>query len=290
VESLKMIAVLPFENLGPAEDEYFADGLSDEIASRLSAISSIGVISRTSTIQFKKTQKTLPVVARELGVEYILEGTVRWVKTGNVQRLRITPQLIQVSGDRHLWADNFDRTLDDIFSVQTEIANRVVDALGLVLREGEKGIVEAIPTRNLDAYQAYLRGAYAGSSLADKNSMRTAIEMYERAVTLDSTFAMAYAMLAYTHLGYYWWGMTVRRSGSRRPSRHSTGPFPSADLPQAYRYSVCITTGVSETTRGHCRPSKSGRGLPKRMVFATRLHPGDSEIRGSVGNQEGLHA
>ena len=135
---LTMIAVLPFENLGPAEDGYFADGLTDEITSRLSAVSSLGVVSRTSSMQYKKTSKTLPVIASELGVEYILEGTVRWVKTPTGHRIRITPQLIQVSGDRHLWADNIDRSLDDVFAVQTEIANRVVDALGIVLREANR--------------------------------------------------------------------------------------------------------------------------------------------------------
>lgn len=102
VSRLKMIAVLPFENLGAAEDESFADGLTEEITSRLSSISKLGVISRTSSIQYKKTSKTLPVVARELGVDYILEGTIRWVKTGGSQRIRITPQLIKVSGDVHL--------------------------------------------------------------------------------------------------------------------------------------------------------------------------------------------
>ncbi len=202
---LKMIAVLPFENLGPAEDESFADGLTEEITSRLASVSRLGVISRTSSIQYKKTSKTLPVVAKELGVEYILEGTIRWVKTGGTQRIRITPQLIKVSGDVHLWADNIDRTLDDIFAVQTEIATRVVKSLDIALGEGEKRSIEAIPTRNLDAYQAYVRGL-PFSRRNERPSIEMAIEMFRRAIELDSTFALAYARLSYAHLVYFWMG------------------------------------------------------------------------------------
>ena len=190
-----MIAVLPFENLGPAEDEYFADGLTDEIISRLGSISKLGVISRTSSIQYKKTSKTLPVVAKELGVDYILEGTIRWMKTGGIERIRITPQLIKVSGDVHLWADNMDRTLDDIFRIQTEIATHVIDALGVVLREDEQGTITAIPTKNIEAYQAFLRGIASGPGY-EKNNTRIAIEMFKRAVSLDTTFALAYCKLS----------------------------------------------------------------------------------------------
>ena len=231
---LKMIAVLPFENLGPAEDEYFADGLTDEITSRLSVISSLGVISRTSAVQYKKTQKRLPVIASELGVDYVLEGTIRCVKEGGSQRLRITPQLIQVSGDRHLWADNIDRTLDDIFRVQTEIATQVVHALGIVLREGDKGIIEAIPTNNLEAYQAYLRGKSSGSDYVRSNT-RTAIEMYQRAVTLDTTFALAYACLASAHLRYYWEGYDRTRERLATAKQALDRAFAlQPDLPEAF--------------------------------------------------------
>jgi eukaryotic-like serine/threonine-protein kinase len=275
VPRLKMIAVLPFENLGPTEDEYFADGLTEEISSRLSAISGLGVISRTSTIQYKRTQKTLPAIASELGVDYVLEGTVRWVKTGPRQRLRITPQLIQVSGDRHLWADNIDRTLDDIFSVQTEIATRVVDALGIVLRASEKGVVEAIPTRNLDAYQAYLRGKSAVSRLSDKNSVRTAIEMYERAVTLDSTFALAYVALAYAHLGYSWWGhdrTPERITFAKRALDRAFALQP--DLPEAYgALSLYYYWGFRDYDKALQALQKAEEGLPNSsMILANRAY------------------
>jgi serine/threonine protein kinase/tetratricopeptide (TPR) repeat protein len=202
---LKMIAVLPFENLGTAEDEYFADGLTDVIISHLSSVSRLGVISRTSSMQYKRTSKSLPVVAKELGVDYILEGTIQWVKTAGNQRIRITPQLIKVSGDVHLWADDIDRTIDDIFAVQTEIATRVVKSLDIALGESERRTVEAIPTKNLEAYQAYLRGLSL-SHRYERSNMKTAIEMFQRAVALDSTFALAYARLSRAHLNYFWEG------------------------------------------------------------------------------------
>ena len=230
---LKMIAVLPFENLGSAEDEYFADGLTDEITSRLSSISTLGVISRTSSIQYKKTSKTLPVVAKELGVDYILEGTIRWVKTGGSQRIRITPQLIKVSGDVHLWADNIDRNLDDIFAVQTEIATQVVKSLDIVLADGEKRVIAGIPTKNLDAYQAYLRGRSFGGT--EGPQIRMAIEMFERAVELDSTFALAHAALSYAHLMCYWHGLDRTKERLSVAKRYLDRAFAlQADLPEAF--------------------------------------------------------
>ena len=231
---LKMIAVLPFENLGPAGDESFADGLTEEITSRLSSVSRLGVISRTSSIQYKKTSKTLPVVAKELGVDYVLEGTIRWVKTGSNQRIRITPQLIKVAGDVHLWADNIDRTLDDIFAVQTEIATQVVKALNIVLSESEKRVIEAIPTKNLEAYQAYLRGL-SFTRREERPNVKMAIEMFHRAVQLDSTFALAYARLSYSHLSYYWYGYdrTQERLSAAKKALDRAFAL-QGDLPEAY--------------------------------------------------------
>jgi TolB-like protein/tetratricopeptide (TPR) repeat protein len=229
----KMIAVLPFENLGPAEDEYFAEGLTEEITSRLSAISSLGVISRTSAMQYKKTQKTLPVIAGELGVDYVLEGTVRWTKTAKGQRLRITPQLIEVAGDRHLWADNLDRNVGDIFIIQTEIANRVVEVLGIVLLGNEKGAIEAIPTKNIDAYKAFLQAG--ASSYYERPKLENSIAMFQRAVALDSSFALAHLGLSMAHLHYYFFGYdrsSKRLAMSKKELDRTFALQP--DLPQAY--------------------------------------------------------
>jgi len=231
---VKMIVVLPFENLGPPEDEYFADGLTDEITSRLSALNSLGVISRTSAIQYKRTTKALPAIAKELGVDYVLEGTIQWVKKGGSERIRITPQLIRVSGDTHLWADNIDRTLDDIFTVETDIATRVVKSLNLALAENQRQALEAIPTKNLEAYQAYLRGlSFLNRYERADNEM--AIEMFQRAVGLDTTFALAYAQLSFSHLRYYWmgFGKTEDRLAAAKKSLDRAFALQS-DLSDAY--------------------------------------------------------
>jgi serine/threonine protein kinase len=232
---LKMIAVLPFENLGPAEDEYFADGLTEEITSRLGSISGLGVISRQSSIQYKKSQKTLPVVAKELGVDYVLAATIRWMRTDSGQRIRITPHLLQVSGDRQLWSENIDRTLNDIFRVQTEIATQVVHALGIVLSEREKGAIAAIPTKNLEAYQAYLRGISSLGDMYQKVNTQMAIEMFERAVERDSTFAVAYVALSIAHLSYHWAGFDRTKDRLDRSKEALDRAFAlQPDLSEAY--------------------------------------------------------
>ncbi|HLG93820.1 MAG TPA: serine/threonine-protein kinase, partial [candidate division Zixibacteria bacterium] len=127
----KTLAVLPFENLGAAEDEYFADGITDEITTKLAKISALGVISRTSAIKYKKTEKTLRQIGAELGIDYVLEGTIRWHKSGTTNRVRINSQLIRVEDDTHLWAETYDRVLEQIFELQSDIADKVTRALQL---------------------------------------------------------------------------------------------------------------------------------------------------------------
>jgi serine/threonine-protein kinase len=187
-----MLAVLPFENLGAPEDDYFADGITDAINTRLASIHSLGVISRTSTMIYKKTNKRLPEIAKELGVDYILEGTILWDKTGEIDRVRIIPQLIEVSTDIHLWADEIDREITNLFAVQAEIATKITEELGLTLLEPEKKLIQAKPTDNLEAYHYYLRGKEYWNE--ERRSDR-ALEMFERAVEIDSGFSQAYRML-----------------------------------------------------------------------------------------------
>ncbi len=199
-----MLVVLPFENLGSAEDEYFADGITDEITSRLASVSGLGVISRTSAIRYKDSKKSLPEIARELGVDYVLEGTIRWDKSGDIDRVRITPQLIRVSDDRHLWSEIYERTLTQVFAIQTDIAVNIADALGVTLLEPERVAISVRPTENLEAYEYYLRGnSYFRRSYEQKDKY-SALEMYSRAVELDSAFAAAYAALSTTHSWFYW--------------------------------------------------------------------------------------
>jgi serine/threonine protein kinase/tetratricopeptide (TPR) repeat protein len=202
-----MIAVLPFQNLGEAGDEYFADGMTEEITSRLATVRDLGVISRTSAMQYKDSKKSLREIGEELGVDYVLEGTVRWSKSGGADRVRITPQLITVSDDTHLWSDRYDRTLEDIFEVQSEIAQSIVRELDVSLVEGEQEDIEERPTDNMQAYQFYLRGVdmWAASEF-ERDQLEATIEVFNDAVRLDPEFAAALRHLAVAHSAMAHWG------------------------------------------------------------------------------------
>jgi TolB-like protein/lipoprotein NlpI/predicted Ser/Thr protein kinase len=190
-DDVPMIAVLPFDNLGPPEDEYFTDGMTEEITSRLAGIQGLGVISRTSAIKYKNTDKQLREIGKELGVAYILEGTVRWSKEGERSRVRITPQLVRVSDDRHLWADNYERELLEVFEVQADIAGQIVEQLGIRLLEEDKTTLATIPTSNAEAYRLYLRALSAFRRRKDGPDPRKDLDS---AIILDPTFALAFAL------------------------------------------------------------------------------------------------
>jgi len=204
----KMMVVLPFNNLGPADEEYFADGMTEEIISRLATIRELGVISRTSTMTYKRTNKSIREIGLELGVDYVLEGSVRWDRKGKaVDRVRITPQLIRVSDDTHLWSDRYDRTLDDIFEVQAQIAEHVVDQLNIRLLGTERQMIQTKPTDNLEAYQLYLQGLeFAGRPDYARRDFQLAEKMFTQAVHLDPEFALAFADLSRTHSLMYFHG------------------------------------------------------------------------------------
>jgi len=204
----QMLVVLPFENLGPPDNAYFADGMTEEITSRLASVKALGVISRTTATQYDRTGKTLSRIGEELGVDYVLEGTVRWDGTvAGESRVRVTPQLIQVSDDTHVWSDVYERKLEDIFSVQSDIAEKVVGRLGITLLGSERGVIEQRPTDNLDAYNAYLRGMEHARTIDWlREDLEVAEEMFERALELDPAFALAAAELSITHSMMYWSG------------------------------------------------------------------------------------
>jgi len=195
------IVVLPFENLGSPNDAYFADGMTEEITARLATVSGFRVISRTSAAQYAGTDKSVAQIGAELAVDYVLEGTVRWARDeGGASRIRVTPQLIQVADDTHLWAETYDRVIDDVFDVQSEIAQSVTDHLGVSLAGAERTLVEAQPTSNLQAYQAYLRGRHLAKEphFTYENWQRV-MAAYQQAVDLDPDFALAHAELARGH-------------------------------------------------------------------------------------------
>ena len=203
--ALPRIVVLPFENLGLAEDAYFAAGMTEEITSRLGRVSGLGVISRNSAIRYAGTEKTMRQIGEELGVGFVLEGTVRWARQAEGSgRVRITPQLIRVADDTHLWADSYERLLDDIFAVQSEIAEAVVGQLGVALLPGEQRAIAARPTQSMEAHQAYLRGLeYYWDPDDTKESYELAVRMFERAVGHDPAFVAAHSLLSEAHSALY---------------------------------------------------------------------------------------
>jgi TolB-like protein/Tfp pilus assembly protein PilF len=197
----KSIAVLPFENLSEDKSNaYFADGIQDEILTRLSKIADLKVISRTSTQRYKKTHQKPSEIAKQLGVANLLEGSVQ--KTND--QVRVNVQLIRAANDSHLWADTFDRKLTDIFSVESDVAKAIADQLRAKLTGQEEEAIAARPTSNPQAYDAYLRGlAYTLKTGNSPANTLGAQKYLKEAVRLDPKFALAWALLSYVDaLGY----------------------------------------------------------------------------------------
>jgi TolB-like protein/class 3 adenylate cyclase/Tfp pilus assembly protein PilF len=192
--SEKSIAVLPFENRSrDADNAYFADGIQDEILTRLSKIADLKVISRTSTQRYKSAPENLPEIAKQLGVAHVLEGGVQ--KSGDAVRVNV--QLIKAANDSHLWADTFDRKITDIFSVESDIAKAIADQLQAKLTGREEQVIAAKPTNNPEAYDAYLRGlAYTLKTLQTPVNALGAQKYLREAVRLDPKFALAWALLS----------------------------------------------------------------------------------------------
>ena len=197
----KSIAVLPFENR--SEDKanaYFADGIQDEILTRLSKIADLKVISRTSTQHYKSAPDNLREIAKQLGVAHIVEGSVQ--KSG--ESVRVNVQLIKTANDSHLWADTFDRKLTDIFSVESEVAKAIADQLRAKLTGQEEQVIAAKPTQNVEAYDAYLRGlAYNLKAANSAANSRGAQKYLREAVRLDPKFALGWALLSYVNARGY---------------------------------------------------------------------------------------
>jgi serine/threonine-protein kinase len=208
VADRKMIVVLPIENLGASEDAYFAAGITEEIPSRLAAIEGLGVISRKRALQYAGTGKSIKEIGAERGIGYVLEGTVRWGGGGEGgSRVRITPQLIRVSDDTHLWSQAYDEVIDDIFKVQSEIAGKVIEKTGIALLERHQRALDFRPTENLEAYRAYVRGLeFIRVPDQTQENFQLQVDLFRRAVELDPGFALAHATLARAHAGLYHFG------------------------------------------------------------------------------------
>lgn len=205
VPERKMIVVLPFKNLGSPGDDYFAEGVRDEISNKLSSLSFLGVISRNSAEKFADSNKGSKEIGKELGVDYILGGTIRWAKINDKEsRFRIIPQLVRVSDDTNIWSDAFDRTIDDIFNVQNEIAQNVVGKIGIKILPGQT-VTGPPPTNNLDAYDYYLKALKFHYGPSTSANIKTCVKLYEKAIELDPNFAAAHAQLSIAYNGLFKW-------------------------------------------------------------------------------------
>ena len=238
------VAVLPFRNLSAdSSHAYFAGGLHDELLTQLAKVASLRVIGRTSVRGYEETAKPLRQIGRELAVGSIVEASVQVV--GN--RLRVAVQLLDPVTQAELWAERYDRTLDDAFVVQSDIARHIVAAVGATLTGTEAGAIVAVPTQNAEAYQFYLQGLeYQRRPGFQRENLLIAQQLYERALALDSSFALAHAAIAYVHAVMYKWGYdqsTTRLELAQREADVALRLAPG--LPQAH-----LAAGLRYHARG----------------------------------------
>jgi serine/threonine-protein kinase len=271
ISERKIMVVLPFENLGPAEDEYFADGITDAITARLARLRNLGVISRQSAVQYKNSNKSPEQISEELGgVQYLLEGTVQRERPSDpTSRVRIIPQLINVADNTHLWAETYDDEFSEVFRVHSQIAERVAQALQVMLLERERQSLAGQPTNNLEAYELYLSAA--GYSRGRLDEIRIAVQLLERAVELDPQFALAYVLLSRFHAGAFFFGQD--RSETRRINAKKAAELaleldpklPEAHLALGYYY----YEGERDYDRALKAFAVARRGLPSEVSILT---------------------
>jgi serine/threonine protein kinase/Tfp pilus assembly protein PilF len=268
----KSIAVLPFENLSHDPDNaYFADGIQEEILTRLAGIADLKVISRSSTQRYQSKPRNLGAIAKQLGVANILEGSVQKV----AGQVRVNVQLVNAQTDSHLWADTYDRKLIDIFGVESEIAKRIADSLRAKLTGREEQVLAVKPTNNPEAYDAYLRGlAFEARGIYSIDALRRAISFYERAVQLDPNFAIAWARLSRGHAFLYFRpGDTTagRRDAAKSALENAQKLQPNSPETQLalgyYQYWVLRDYGLAKTTFEH----------------VSKMLPGSSEVPYALG-------
>jgi serine/threonine-protein kinase len=200
-DGLSRLAVLPFENLGDSADSYFADGVTDAVRGKLTGLPGLRVTASNSSNEYRASRKSPRQIGDELGVEYLLVGRVRWARNADgTSRVQLSPELIDVSTGAAIWQEPFDASLTDIFATQGDIATRVADQLGLALGAQETEQLHARPTADLAAYDAYLRGEAESQGLNSQEPvrLRRAAARYREAVTLDSSFGLAWAQLSRT--------------------------------------------------------------------------------------------
>src|SRR6201993_1072833 len=227
----KSIAVLPFQNLSDEkENAYFADGIQDDVLTNLSKIGDLKVISRMSVMSYRDGTRNAREIGKALGVAALLEGSVR--RIGN--RVRVNVQLINADTDEHIWAEDYDRDLTDVFAIQTDLAQKIVDQLQAKLSPAEKAQMEHRPTENGEAYLAFVQAQNLGCALEDFDKLKQSEQLYERAVQLDPNFALA---LARSSLVQSWLVHTYDPTRERREKARTLAERAlqlQPDLPEAH--------------------------------------------------------
>ena len=278
---VKRVAVLPFENLGSPEEDYFADGISDEIRGKLTSLPGIQVIARSSSTPYKKTTKTPQQIAEELDVRYLLTATVRWEKSGAGNRVHVSPELIEVTGSgapTSKWQQRFDAPLTNVFQVQSDIASRTAHALGVALGAGDEKQLTERPTKSLPAYEAFLKGEEASDSLArgDPPSVRKALAFYEQAVAFDPGFALAWARIASAYSLLY--------------ANSTPSPEISERARQAAEKAIALAPNDPQSYRAMSNYKRlvlsDMRGAQEMNATARRLAPGDADFVRAAGMVE----
>ena len=233
------LVVLPFENLGPAGDEHFASGMTDEVRTRLGSMHGLRVIARQSAMQYKDRERSSKEIGEELGVAYILEGSIQRERPSDPNsRVRIRPQLVRVSDDTQVWAQSYDSDMSEVFRLQSDLAGQVARALDIILLEPERQLIASQPTENTDAYNYYLRGREY-QKRDSETDWRIAIGMYEKAVELDPSFVLGYTGLSRVHALMYWnHDRSEERLGLARESVHKALEL-DPDLPRVHQALGC---------------------------------------------------
>ena len=272
----KSIAILPFENLSEEKgNAYFAEGVQDEILTRLAKIADLKVISRTSTQRFKSSPDNLRDIAKQLGVANILEGSVQKA----ADQVRVNVQLVNALTDAHLWAETYDRKLTDIFGVESEIAKAITEALQARLTGGEQQALAVKPTNNAEAYDAYLRGlAFQSRTSTAADDLEKAVGFYERSVQLDPAFALAWARLSRVNAQMYFNGFDrtpARRDATERALNPAQKLQPNSSetlLAQAYyQYWVLRDYELAKATFGRVQELLPGSSeVPAALALIAR--------------------
>ena len=266
------LAVLPFQNLSAeGAQAYFAGGLHDELLTQLAKVAALKVISRTSVMGYAGTSKSLKQIATELGVGSVVEGSVQVAG----ERLRVNVQLIDAATDEHLWAERYDRTLDDAFAIQSEIAQQVVAGVGLALTSNEQARLAAPPTENAEAYRLYLQGReYWTRPGYLRPNWEVAQQLYERALVLDPEFALARAALSQVHGAMYWWRYDPSDARAARQREQAEAALRLApNLAQAH-----AAMGLS-----HYWGHREYRRALDEFAIALRGLPNDAELWWRIG-------